>query len=68
MEVSVTVPQEAKCRYILRSSYTLLGHLPKDSVSNYRVTCSTMFLDLLFIIARKWKQSISQSTEKKLKM
>jgi hypothetical protein len=37
-------------------SIPLLGIYPKDGPPCYRVTCSTMFIAALFMIARSWKQ------------
>jgi hypothetical protein len=37
-------------------SYTFLSTYPKDDPLYYRGTCSTMFVAVLFIISRNWKQ------------
>jgi hypothetical protein len=34
----------------------LLGIFPKDISSYYQDSCSTMFIDALFIVVRNWKQ------------
>ena len=44
----------------------LLGIYPKD-VQSYHKTCSTMFKEALFIIARTWKQPKCSSTEEWIK-
>jgi hypothetical protein len=41
----------------------LLGIYPKDAPLYHRDTCSTMFIVVLFIIARNWKQPRCPSTE-----
>jgi hypothetical protein len=42
----------------------LLGIYPKDASTYNKDTCSTMFIEALFIISRSWKQLICPSTEK----
>ena len=41
----------------------LLGIYPEDSLACNKVTCSTMFIEALFIIARSWKEPRYPSTE-----
>nr|AAQ96247.1 LRRGT00034 [Rattus norvegicus] len=41
----------------------LLGIYPKDAPTYKKVTCSTMFIAALFIIARSWKEPRCPSTE-----
>jgi hypothetical protein len=43
----------------------LLGMYPEDASSYNKDTCSTMFIEALFIIARKWKETrcLSQRNE-----
>ena len=41
----------------------LLGIYPKDAPQCHRVTCSTMFIVALFVIARNWKQPRCPTTE-----
>jgi hypothetical protein len=41
----------------------LLGMYPEDSPTCNKDTCSTMFIAVLFIIARTWKESRCPSTE-----
>jgi hypothetical protein len=41
----------------------LLGLYPKDAPPCHRVTCSTMFVVGLFLIARRWKQLRCTMTE-----
>jgi len=41
----------------------LLGIYPKDAPTYKKVTCSTMFIAALFIIARSWKGPRGPSTE-----
>jgi hypothetical protein len=41
----------------------LLGIYPKDAPTYNKNTCSTMFIAVLFIIARSWKEPRCRSTE-----
>jgi hypothetical protein len=43
---------------------TLLGIYPEDVSTGNKDTCSTMFIAVLFIIARRWKEPKCPSTEK----
>jgi hypothetical protein len=45
-------------------SIPLLGIYPKDALPYSKDTYSTMFIAVLFIIARNWKQPRCPSTEK----
>jgi hypothetical protein len=42
----------------------LLGIYPEDAPTYNKDTCSTIFIEALFIIARSWKEPICPSTEK----
>jgi len=44
-------------------SIPLLGTYPNYATTYYKVTCSTMFIAALFIIARSWKEPRCPSTE-----
>jgi hypothetical protein len=50
-------------RVSLDPAIPLLGIHPKDTPPSHRDTCSTMFIDTLFIIVRNWKQPRCPSTE-----
>jgi hypothetical protein len=41
----------------------LLGIYPKDGLPCHRGTCSTIFIAVLFVIARNWKQPRCPTTE-----
>jgi hypothetical protein len=41
----------------------LLGIYAKDASASHKDTCSTMFITVLFIIARNWKQPRCPSIE-----
>ena len=41
----------------------LLGIYPEDVPTGKKDTCSTMFIEALFIIARSWKEPRCPSTE-----
>jgi len=43
---------------------SLLGIYPKDAPTYKKGTCSTMFIEALFIISRSWKEPRCLSTEK----
>ena len=45
----------------------LLGIYPRDAQSYYKSICSTMFIAVLFVIARTWKQPKCPSIEEWLK-
>ena len=42
---------------------SLLGIYPKGAPTYNKDTCSTIFIDALFIIARSWKEPRCPSTE-----
>lgn len=55
MEINVGFPQKAGNRSTSRSNYSnhlLLGMYPKNSISYYKDTCSSMFIAVLFMISR----------------
>ena len=52
MEINVVVPQKDGNLSITISSYTSVGHLPKDASYPTTDSCSTMFITALFIIAK----------------
>jgi hypothetical protein len=45
------------------SAIPLLGTYPEDVPTCKKDTCSTMFIEALFIIARSWKEPRCSSTE-----
>jgi hypothetical protein len=49
------------------TSRPLLGIFPKDALPYHKDTCSTMFMAVLFVITRNWKQSRCFSTEEWIK-
>lgn len=51
--ISAAVPREVKNN--LPQHPTLLNIYPKDSISDYGDTYSSMFITALFITARNWK-------------
>ena len=46
---------------------SLMGIHPRDALSYYKSTCSTMFIAPLFVIARTWKQPRCPSIEEWIK-
>ena len=63
LEISLAVPQ--KIGHVLPEDPTipLLGIYAEDVPTGKKVTCSTMFIAALFIIARSWKEPRCPSTE-----
>jgi hypothetical protein len=49
---------------LVDAAIPLLGIYPEDVPTSYNDTCSTMFIEALFIIARSWKEPRCPSTEK----
>jgi hypothetical protein len=45
----------------------LLGIKLKDALPSLKGTCSTTFIEALFVVARNWKQSRCTSTDKWIK-
>ena len=45
------------------SAIPFLGIYPEDVPTGTKYTCSTMFMEALFIIARSWKVNRCPSTE-----
>ena len=43
-------------QHVIRTHALLLEIYPKHAPTNNKDTCSTMFIEILFIIARTWKQ------------
>jgi hypothetical protein len=60
LEVSLEVPQRIGHIPTRRSS---LGIYPEDVLTGNKNTCSTMFIAVLFIIARSWKELRCPSKE-----
>ena len=46
---------------------TLLDIFPKDAQSYHKDMCSTMFIEILFVIVRTWKQPKCPLTEEWIK-
>lgn len=58
VKISEKFPQSAESRPITISSFQLMWISPKDSTSNYRDTCSHLFIDgsSIFTATGNWKQ------------
>ena len=52
LEISLAIPQKP-----------LLGIYPEDTTTCNKDTCSNMFIETLFLIARSWKEPSCPSTE-----
>jgi hypothetical protein len=63
LAVSLVVPQKIGYSTTRRSSNTSPGHIPRRVPTGNKDTCSTMFIAVLFIIARSWKEPRCPSTE-----
>ena len=50
-------------RPIRRPSYTIPGHIIKDSISQYKDTCSSIFIAALLITTRNWKEPGCSSSD-----
>lgn len=59
-------PKNLEIEFPYNPTVVLLSINSKGSVSNYRNTCSFMFIDVLIIIARKWKRHTFLSTIMKM--
>ena len=56
LEISLAVPQKI-------GHSTTQGIYPEDAPTGKKDTCSTMFIEALFIIARSWEEPRCPSTE-----
>jgi hypothetical protein len=64
LEISMAVPQKIVHNTIPEDpAIPLLGIYPEDVPTGKKDTCSTMFIEALFIITRSWKESRCPSTE-----
>ena len=65
METSLAVPKKKKMKIVVLEdpAVPLLGIYPEDAPTYNKETWSIMFLAVLFIIARSWKEAICPSTE-----
>jgi hypothetical protein len=62
LEISLAVPQKIGHSTTRGSCNTSPGH-PEDVPTGKKDTCSTMFIAVLFIIARRWKEPRCPSTK-----
>jgi hypothetical protein len=56
LEISLAVPQKMGHSSTRNPAIPLLGIYPKDAPTCNLDTCSTMFIAVLFTIARSWKE------------
>jgi hypothetical protein len=63
LEISIAVPQKIDIVLPEDQAIPLLGTYPKDTPMYNKNTCSTIFIAILFIIARSWKEHRYPSTE-----
>ena len=64
LEISLAVPQKMNIVLPEDPAIPLLDIYPEDVPTGKKDTCSTMFIAVLFIIARNWKQPRCPSTGK----
>jgi hypothetical protein len=63
LKISLVVLQKIGHSSTGRSSNTTRGIYPEDAATCNKVTCSTMFIAALFIIAKSWKEPRCPLTE-----
>jgi hypothetical protein len=63
LEISLVVFQKIGHSITGRSSNISPGHIPRKCPSGNKNTCSTMFIAVLFIIARSFKEPRCPSTD-----
>jgi hypothetical protein len=63
LEINLEVPQKLEIDLPEDPAIPLLGIFPKDALPCHRGTCSTVFIEALFVIARSWKQPRCPTTE-----
>ena len=63
LEINLEVPQKMGKDLPENPAIPLLGIYTKDVPPCHRGTCSTMFIAVLFVIARSWKQPRCPRTE-----
>jgi hypothetical protein len=64
LEINLAVPWKIGNCSTGKPIYTIPGHIPKRCFTYHKVMCSTMFIAVLSVIARSWKQPRCPSTEK----
>jgi hypothetical protein len=64
LEIRLAVPKKIGHSIIWGQAIPLLGIYPEDAPTCNKNTCSTMFIEALFLIARSWKQSWYPPLEK----
>jgi hypothetical protein len=52
MEINMAVPQKIRSQSTSRPSYTTFGHVSKNTPSYYNNSCSTVFIEVLFVVVR----------------
>ena len=68
LENSVDVPKKLKIGLPYDPAIALLGIYPKDTgVLIHRVTCTPMFIAVLLVIAKLWKETKCPSTDEWIK-
>jgi hypothetical protein len=67
LEVNLAVSPKTGNSSTLDLAVSLLDIYPKDAPPSHKDTCSTMFIAVLFIIARIWRQLRCPSTEELVK-
>jgi hypothetical protein len=63
LDTYLEAPQKSELDLPEDPAIPLLKIYPKDAPPCHRGTCSTMFIEALFVIARSWKQPRCPMTE-----
>jgi hypothetical protein len=63
LKISLAFPQKIEHSTTEDQAIPLLGIYPEDVPTDNKNTCSTMFIEALFIIARSWKEPRCPSAE-----
>jgi hypothetical protein len=63
LEINLKFPQKIGNSSTRRATIPLLGTYPKVTPPCHRGTCYIMFISVLFVIARSWKQPRCPTTE-----
>ena len=63
IEINMVVPRDEGTNLLQEPAISLLGINSKANSSYHNNTCSAVFIVVLFIIVRNWKQTRCPSTE-----
>ena len=63
LEIYVVVPQKIENTFTWQARYTIPSYIPRSYPLYPKDTCSSMFLAVIFVIVRSWKQHRKHWTE-----